>query len=196
MDLSKLEGLITEEKGEALSRLAGEVPKELAIVEIGSYKGKSTCYLAQGAKQGGGAHVYAIDPWDTEGNETGRFGFAEPETFEAFEEQVKRARLKSRVTPIKGFSVNVAEDWDEQGGPDIGLLFIDGDHHREPVVADFNAFRHFLVPGKSLVVFDDYDDANHEVIEAVDEDLIKYLSHSKVEAPGLFRARYEGEPSS
>lgn len=188
MDLSKLDGLISAEIGEALAKLAGKVNKSQAIVEIGSYKGKSTCYLASGSKKGKGAKVYAIDAWDLEGNESGRFGFAKPETYEAFEEQIKKAQVKQMVTPIKGFSLDVAKTWD---GPKIGLLFIDGDHARRSVVRDFRAWRPYLVPGKSLVVFDDYTRNNPGVMEAVNEDLIQHFSHSNVEAGGLFRARYD-----
>lgn len=151
--LSGLSGLITDELGEALHELAGEVPPEQAIVEIGSFKGKSTCYLAAGAKAGEGAHVWAVDPWDTPGNVTGRFGFAEPSTREAFEAQVRAERLWTRVTPIQGFSVDIAVAWD---GPEVGLLYIDGDHSEAAVRGDWEAWRPHLAAG-ATVAFDDLD---------------------------------------
>lgn len=151
--LSELRGLIPDEVGEALYELAASVPADQAIVEIGSFKGKSTCYLAAGAKAGEGAKVWAVDPWDTPGNVTGRFGFAEASTREAFEAQLRSARVWSRVTPLQGFSLDVAVKW---SGPPIGLLFVDGDHSEAAVRADFEAWKRHLAPG-AVVAFDDLD---------------------------------------
>lgn len=150
--LASLSGLVSPEVGEALARHASLVPEDEAIVEVGSFKGKSTCYLAAGSKAGLGAKVFAVDPWDSPGNVTGRFGFAEPSTRETFDEQIRSMRFVSRVTARQGFSVDVAKEW---GGPWIGLLFIDGDHSEQAVRADFQAWKPNLRDG-TTVVFDDY----------------------------------------
>lgn len=150
--LAKLEGLIPAQVGEELYALAGVVGKLLAVVEVGSYKGKSTCYLAAGARAGFGAHVWAVDPWDLSHNETGRFGFAEAATREAFHRQVAAAGLRGQVTPIQGFSTEVARHFRAR----IGLLYIDGDHSFKSVLDDFQAWRPYCVEG-ATVVFDDYD---------------------------------------
>lgn len=135
--------------GDELERLAAVVPADQAIVEIGSYRGKSTAYLASGST---GARVFAVDPWDFAGNVTGRFGFAEPATRAAFEEQLRACRLWSKVTPVQGFSVDVAARWD---GPKIGLLFVDGDHSEQAVRADVAAWLPHLA-ADAVVAFDDY----------------------------------------
>lgn len=170
--LASLYGLISPEVGEALATLASTVPEDEAIVEIGSFRGKSTCYLAAGAKVGFGPRVYAVDPWDTPGNVTGRFGFAEPSTREMFEQQVRSMRLWSQVTPLKGFSTEVAKQWD---GPWVGLLFIDGDHSEASVRADFEAWKPNLRDG-ATVVFDDYlSPKNPGVKRAVDSLGLEHL---------------------
>ncbi len=152
--LEDIAGLIPNELGEALADLAEAVPADQAIVEIGSFKGKSTCYLAVGAELGGGAHVYAVDPWDTPGNVTGRFGFAEASTREAFHDQVAAAGHADHVTAIQGFSVEVAATWPKRRK--IGLLYIDGDHSGAAVYADFEAWRPYLAKN-ATVAFDDFD---------------------------------------
>src|SRR5690606_27245307 len=43
---------------------AARVPAEQAIVEIGVYRARTTCWLASGAQSGHGAHVWGVDPWD------------------------------------------------------------------------------------------------------------------------------------
>lgn len=169
--LAELHGLIPPEVGAALADLAALVPSDQAIVEVGSFQGKSTCYLAEGAKAGDGAHVYAVDAWDLDGNVTGRFGFAEPATREAFEQQVRSARLWSRVTPRQGFSVDVAADWN---GPPVGLLFIDADHHEDNVRADYRAWSPHLAAG-AVVVFDDLDTPRNPGVRVVVDELVDEL---------------------
>jgi predicted O-methyltransferase YrrM len=165
--LASLTGLVSEPVGEALARLAARVPAEQAIVELGSFKGKSTCYLAAGAKDGLGAKVFAVDPWDTAGNETGRFGFAEHSTREAFDAQVRLMRFLSRITPIQGFAADVAETWT---GPPVGLLFIDSDHREQNVAADYRAWAPHLA-ADATVVFDDYLSPRNPGVKAAVEQL-------------------------
>ena len=57
-------GAVTLDEGRRLARLAGKVPTEQVIVELGSHGGSSTSWLALGSRKGHGAPVYAIDPWD------------------------------------------------------------------------------------------------------------------------------------
>lgn len=148
--LAALEGLVSPNEGMKLAELASTVPADLAIVEIGSYRGKSACYLAEGAKRGLGAFVTCVDPWGLPGNKTGRYGFADPATFEAFHAQVATMGLEDRITAIVGFSVDVAADWTAP----IGLLYVDGSHEYEDVIADIDAWGGKIVPG-GLIVFDD-----------------------------------------
>lgn len=145
------DGLITEDIANELTGLAAVVPPYEAIVEIGSYKGMSATALGVGAQQGG-AHVYCVDPWDLKGNRTGRFGFADPSTREAFNARIAGNGLDDVVTAIQGFSVEVASSW---CGMPIGLLFIDGDHQKQSVLDDFRAWQGWL-SGGAVVVFDDY----------------------------------------
>lgn len=160
--LDALEGLISRRAGRALADLAASIPAEQAIVELGSFKGKSACYLATGR-----AHVWAVDAWDLEGNPSGRFGYGDPTTFERFEQQVAVADAEDRITAIKGFSTEVAAEWP---GPAVGLLFIDADHGETEASApldDFRAWVPHLAPG-AAVVFDDWDGQHPGVSAAIE----------------------------
>lgn len=179
--LDELEGLISAETGEALYELALEVSPEETIVEIGSYKGKSTCYLAAGGRDGRGAHVWAIDPWDSPGNPSGRHRFAEPETIGAFAAQLAAAALTERVFAIRGFSVKVAAAWK---GPPVGLLYIDGDHTEQAVRADVEAWRPHLAPG-AVLAFDDLDTPRNPGVRVVVDELVSEGRTLEVPAPGL-----------
>lgn len=166
-ELSALEGLVPDDVGETLLDLAAAVDRELAIVEVGSFKGKSTSYLAAGAQSGHGARVFAVDPWDLAGNVNGRFGFAQSDTRKAFDRQLRSVGLRSHVTAKRGFSIDVAAKWD---GPPIGLLFIDGDHAAESVSADLGAWTPHLAP-RATVVFDDLDTPKNPGVRAALEAL-------------------------
>lgn len=161
----------------ALYELAGYVPADQAIVEIGSYKGKSACWLGAGARAGYGAHVWAVDPWDLRGNVNGRFGFSQIETRVAFGRQVDVAGVRDQITAIRGFSVEVAASWH---GPPVGLLYIDGDHAESAVRGDWSAWRPHLAPGGATVVFDDLDTPRNPGVRVVVDELAPVLGCRKV----------------
>lgn len=164
--LMGLDGLVTDEVGMRLASLAYDVPPSRAIVELGAFKGKSACWMAEGARLGRHAHVWAIDPWDLPGNPKGKHNYSAEETYAHFHAQVDYMDLGEFITPIKAFSVDAAAKWD---GPKIGLLFIDGSHTYADVKADYEAWSPHLVRG-SVVVFDDYDTKpNPGVKQFVDE---------------------------
>src|SRR5688500_2728947 len=60
--VADVEGWFGLEEGRLLYRLAFEADPAGAIVEIGSWHGRSTIWLAAGAAAGRGASVIAIDP--------------------------------------------------------------------------------------------------------------------------------------
>lgn len=161
--LASLEGLISEAVGLCLAEHAAAVAAERAIVEIGSYCGKSTCYLAAGARAGHGAPVFAIDPWDSRGNPGGRFGFDQIATRRRFQEQVDASGLAAQITPLRAFaSRDIAPHWLRP----VGLLYIDGSHTEADVRADWNAWRGHLAAG-AIVAFDDYRTARNPGVAAV-----------------------------
>lgn len=146
-------GLIPPIQGVDLLRLASTVQPYQSIVELGSYKGRSACFLAMGSKAGFRPPVYAVDPWDLPGNVTGRFGYANPETREAFESNVRRLHLEDIVVQVQAYSTGYAESYD---GPMVGLLYIDGDHGYRSVRGDYRAWERHLAGG-AHILFDDLD---------------------------------------
>src|SRR4051794_41857731 len=60
--IADIPGWLTDEEGEALYDLARRCRGDGAIVEIGSWKGKSTVCLGLGSQAGASVPIYAIDP--------------------------------------------------------------------------------------------------------------------------------------
>lgn len=160
--LSDLSGLIAPETGEALKRLAGQLtlPLNHVIVELGSFKGKSACYLASSNNR----QVYCVDAWDLKGNIYGKHGFTDPAVFETFKSQVQSVGFAGRVHPIKGFAQEVAKTFDKP----VALLFIDASHVYDDVKNDYEAWID-KVPEGGIVVFDDYVGPNRGVTKFVNE---------------------------
>ncbi len=160
--LSKLEGFLTKNEGQRLAELAMAVPKEHAIVEVGSFKGKSACFLGMGSRMGESAPVYAVDLWDLNPDPQ----YASPAIYRRWHEQIAQMNLKGFVTPIRYDSSIASEIFSDP----IGVLFIDGDHDHESVARDFLAWSPKVVPG-GIVAFHDYRKARflEGVTKFVDE---------------------------
>ena len=155
--LEAIEGWLSQAEGIVLYSYA-YANKLGDIVEIGSYKGKSTCWLAAGIHDSGSKHkVYAIDPFtgskehkDKVGKVLNTGGLFNGNTFEDFKNNIERFSLKNYVLPGIMTSKEAVEDWD---GP-IGVLFIDGSHEYEDVRFDFLSWSKFVPDGGIIILHD------------------------------------------
>lgn len=153
-----IEGTTPEWACELLAEYAQYVNPDHAIVEIGVFKGRTLCYMAQGAKAGRGATVYGIDPWQSlPGNGKHKT------TIEKAQEVVDRCAPTNTIL-IEGFSTDVAEWWDKP----VGMMYIDGNHNYEPVLADIHAWSKHVKTG-AYIIFDDYENTHPGVMRAVDK---------------------------
>jgi MMP 1-O-methyltransferase len=118
--IADVPGWLTDEEGEALYDLARACTGKGVIVEIGSWKGKSTICLGLGSRAGASLPVYAVDP-----HADYRFG--------DFRTNVERAGIADLVRPIASLSQPAADQFEEP----IELLFVDGSHEFELVLEDF-----------------------------------------------------------
>lgn len=139
-----VEGWLYAEEERWLFDAAYSLSGPANIVEVGSFKGRSTCFLASGCR-GTEKRVFAVDTFN--GNDSD-FGYRD--FFNEFSENVRRAGLSGHVQPVVGKSAEVAKTWTMP----IHLLFIDGSHVCEDVLADFFGFFPHVVPG-GVVAFHD-----------------------------------------
>lgn len=152
-DLGDLAGYLWRREGARLAWLAERVPAGQAIVELGSNRGKSACYLGRGSKAGARVQVHCVDLWTLGGQgEYQHLGFDAEETLATFRRQVADQKMKTIVVEHQGDSVAAAAEW---AGPPIGLLFIDGDHRYQAVKADTEAWLPHLALG-AWICWHDY----------------------------------------
>lgn len=123
-----------------------------AVVEVGSYCGRSTVVLGSVAKAlGTGAKVYAIDPHLGQVGALGEGIYGDTPTLETFRRNMMDAGVTSVVEIIQKHSFDVI--WDQP----ISLLLIDGFHDYLNVSRDFLHFEPWVV-GEGYVAFHDYAD--------------------------------------
>ena len=130
-------GWLTDEEAEALYELAQECTGKGVIVEIGSWKGKSTICLGLGSRAGEEVPIFAVDL-----HADYRHG--------EFKENIERAGIADLVTPLRGLSQEVADGFDQP----IELLFVDGSHEEDDVREDFEKWVPKVVD-RGIVAFHD-----------------------------------------
>jgi hypothetical protein len=163
--LRRLEGNTELAACRRLAKLARRVPADQEIVEIGAYKGRTSCWLAAGARDGKGAQVTSIDPWNlSEGRSTLYASAREHDKYLAAYETFLKQTDGYAIWSIRAFSLDVARRWNEP----IGLLYLDGDHSFEAVCADYAAWSPFIVKG-GWIALHDYGNPRLGVRRAVDE---------------------------
>jgi len=144
----KIEGWLTEREAKLLFNLARNLKGTGIIVEIGSWKGKSTICLAKGSKEGKRVKVYAIDPHTGSPEHSKRYG--KVWTFDEFLQNIKNAGVEDLVVPI----AKTSEDAYKSFNLPVDLLFIDGNHEYKSVKLDFELWNNKLIEG-GIVAFHD-----------------------------------------
>jgi len=149
-----VEGWLSEDQAARLYERAAAVPAGGTIVEIGSFRGRSTIVLAIGAgKRGGGARVIAIDPHA--GNDRGPRQWLTSEDQgerdrQAFMGNLERAGVAATVSHLR---LRSSEALGALDGP-VDLLYVDGAHRYRPAREDLRRWGARIVPGGTLLVHD------------------------------------------
>src|SRR5438876_2520952 len=117
--IAGVRGWLGDEEALALFELARGCTGRGAIVELGSWRGRSTICLALGSKEGSGVPVIAVDR-HTDG------------TFGDFQENIRRAGVADIVRPIRATSDEAFVGFEEP----IELIFIDASHKYDDVRRD------------------------------------------------------------
>jgi len=153
-----IQGWLLNQAGINLYQLARFCPITPTVVELGSWKGKSTLWLGSAIRDRGEGHVYSVDTWEGSPGESAHDELLktyEPhQLYKEFLENMRVNGLKEFVTAIRSKTVDAARSWSSPVAKPVGLLFIDAGHKYEDVRADFESWSPFVEPG-GIVVFDD-----------------------------------------
>lgn len=149
--LFPLDGHITHRQCAVLFYFAYTLPGDERIVEIGSFKGKSTACMATALKlKNIDDKIVAIDPHINTGDNLIVPAYKEKTSFDAFVKNISNLGLTDKVQPIKKTSEDAAVGWEQP----IKLLFIDGSHKYEDVLLDLQLWEPWLKIGGIIIMHD------------------------------------------
>lgn len=157
---ANVDGWLEESEGELLFDLARNCEGRGVIVEIGSWKGKSTLWLGKGSMAGKKVKVWAIDPHT--GSEEHHKVFGKVWTFDAFNKTIANAGLQPIVFPLLKTSSDAAVNFENP----VELIFIDGAHDYESVKSDFELWFPKVIEGGIMAFHDTtYGEGPLKVVE-------------------------------
>jgi len=156
-------GFMPDDEGLALHRAALQAPPAHPWVEIGTYCGKSTIYLAAAARTREAA-LFTVD--HHRGSEENQAGWqhhdpslVDPasgrmDTLPVWRRTVDDASLEHEVIAVVGDSPTVAAHWRTP----LSLVFIDGGHGVAPAWADYTGWVPHVAMGGLLAIHDVFPD--------------------------------------
>ena len=154
-------GFMPPAEGMALYETAAHYARVGPVVEIGTYQGKSTIYLAAGARprvvvtvdhhRGSEEHQPGWEYHDPTLIEesTGRI-----DTLPRLRETLHKAGLEDDVVVVVASSQRAAQMWSQP----LGLLFIDGGHTDEQAQADYESWALHVARHGALAIHDVFPD--------------------------------------
>ena len=156
-------GFMPPEEGLALYRAAAAYAPAGPVLEIGTYCGKSTIYLAAAARQAGQVVITVDHHHGSEENQPGWEyhdpGLVDPrtgrlDTLPHMRATLGDAGVEDDVIVVVGRSAQVARLWRTP----VGLLFIDGGHTEAAARGDYEGWARWVAPGGALAIHDVFPD--------------------------------------
>lgn len=159
----KIDGWLSEIVINKFISIIKTLPENSNILEIGSWKGKSTTLFALASSQE--SKVYAIDPFSGSQEHHHIFG-QEIDTYADFQRNIELNKIENKVIVLKG-TTNDFKDSMTVKNINFDFVFIDGSHNYQDVLLDFQiwfprvktngwiAFHDYKWPGVKKVVWDE-----------------------------------------
>ena len=156
-------GFMPAPEGLALHDAAARYAAKGPVLEVGTYCGKSTIYLAAAAREKGQPVITVDHHHGSEENQpgweyhdttlvdaqTGRL-----DTLPHVRATLAAAGVEEDVIVIVGRSANVARLWRTP----LGMLFIDGGHTDVAATTDYESWAPWIAPGGLLAIHDVFPD--------------------------------------
>ena len=151
--VADIEGWMTPGQAATLHDAARHCPEGGTIVEIGSFRGRSTVVLAASAPPS--ASIVAIDPHagnDRGPQEIDGYESAAEDDHDVFHANLRAAGVDDKVRHVRAFSAEAHEY--VEGAVDV--LYIDGAHRYRPARADISSWGDRVRDGGVLLIHDSF----------------------------------------
>jgi len=156
-------GFMPTAEGLALFDAATAYAARGPVLEIGSYCGKSTIYLAAAARAAGQLVITVDHHRGSEEHQPG-WEYHDPrlvdpatgriDTLPSLRATLAAAGLEDQVVVVVGRSADVARLW----GTPLGLVFIDGGHTDAAAITDYEGWAPWVAHGGALAIHDVFAD--------------------------------------
>jgi predicted O-methyltransferase YrrM len=134
------------------------------FVEVGSWKGKSSCYMAEEIKRSGKKiDLFCVDTWEGSAEHANDPTVINGTLFEEFSANV--APFVGIIKPLRMTSLQASNFFSPES---IDFLYLDASHDYKSVLDDLEAWFTKLKPGATLAG-DDYAPNWDGVVKAVDQ---------------------------
>ena len=138
------------------------------IVEVGSWKGKSTAFLAvEIINSGKDIEIHAVDTWRGSPEHSGDPYIQNDTLYDLFLSNI--SPVSSVIRPVRKASIEAAKDYQDYS---VDVVFIDACHEYDCVKEDIAAWYPKVKSG-GIISGHDYGDYCHNVVRAVNESLPK-----------------------
>ena len=159
-----------------LFQLAHDLPVDAQVVEVGSWMGASTCFVAGGLK-GASPKIFAVDNFQglsTCGEDEVWYQrhfrqLGRKSTLEIFQANFAALGFSSRAEPVVSDSLAAARQLEAKRGA-VDFIFIDGDHSYDACKADIRAWAPFVKRG-GVIAFHDFGSRADGVTRAIFEEI-------------------------
>jgi predicted O-methyltransferase YrrM len=156
-------GFMPDDEGHALYVAARDAPVDGPLLEIGSYLGKSTLYLAAAARERGGVVVTVDHHRGSEEHQPG-WEYHDPslvddvtgriDTLPGFRRTIAAAGAEDVVVAVLARAETLAVLWTRP----LALVFLDGSHTDESAQRDYRCWAPHVAPGGLLAIHDVFPD--------------------------------------
>jgi predicted O-methyltransferase YrrM len=183
-------GFMPPAEGTALAETAARYITVGPVLEIGSYQGKSTIYLAAGVRAAGQTVITVDHHRGSEEHQPG-WEYHDPslvdaatgrvDTLPRLRETLHRAGLEDDVIVIVASSQRLAAVWRTE----LGMVFIDGGHTDEQAQADYESWAPHVARHGAMAIHDVFPDP-------ADGGQAPYRIYQRALADGFVEKRVEG----
>jgi len=153
-----------------LHYLSKSLTEKAIFIEIGSYLGASSVFIASGLNES--SNLFCVDTWENDAMSEGK-----RDTFSQFKHNT--IKYSTKIRPIRKTSVDAAKSFDFP----VDAVFFDGDHSYEGIKADIDAWFP-KIKKNGLVILHDSGWAQG-VQRVIEEDLHTILIN-KEHLPNMF----------
>ena len=119
-----------------------------AVIELGSYEGRSTGVFALA-----GRHVHAIDAWSDDVSDLSAYNQGETpasDVFQRFQNNLRQLQIEQLVSIKRGLTQRIGQTWNEAGA----ILFVDAGHTYQDVKGDLAVWTPHLHAQGFLIMHD------------------------------------------